>query len=134
MKLFQAESKKRNGINLTALVDILFLLIIFFAVSTQFTNQSAIGINLPESKTSSQVSIESKLIIIVQNDETLIINGQIVSWDAVGAIIKKDKYDRSQKVILNIDKMVVHGKVIKLLDVLKLNGFKKVVFGTYGSS
>ena len=134
MKLFQAESKKRNGINLTALVDILFLLIIFFAVSTQFTNQSAIGINLPESKTSSQVSIESKLIIIVQSDETLIINGQIVSWDTVGAIIKKDKYDRSQKVILNIDKMVVHGKVIKLLDVLKLNGFKKVVFGTYGSS
>jgi biopolymer transport protein ExbD len=134
MKLFQAESKRRNGINLTALVDILFLLIIFFAVSTQFTNQSAIGINLPESKTSSQVSIESKLIIIVQSDETLIINGQIVSWDTVGAIIKKDKYDRSQKVILNIDKMVVHGKVIKLLDVLKLNGFKKVVFGTYGSS
>lgn len=134
MRLFQGDSRKRNGINLTALVDILFLLIIFFAVSTQFTNQSAIGINLPESKTSSQVSIESKLIIIVQNDETLLINGQIIDWNKIGVIIKKEKYDRSQKVILNIDKKVVHGKVVKLLDVLKLNGFKKVVFGTYGSS
>jgi len=134
MKLFQIEAKKRNSINLTALVDILFLLIIFFAVSTQFTNQRAIGINLPESKTSSQVSIESKLIVIVQNDETVLINGQIINWDAVGSIIKQKKYDRSQKVILNIDKKVMHGKVIHLLDILKLNGFKKVVFGTYGSS
>ena len=134
MKLFQIEVKKRNSINLTALVDILFLLIIFFAVSTQFTNQRAIGINLPESKTSSQVSIESKLIVIVQNDETVLINGQVISWDKIASIITQKKYDRSQKVILNIDKMVVHGKVIKLLDVLKLNGFKKVVFGTYGSS
>lgn len=125
--------KKRTHINITALVDILFLLIIFFAVSTQFTNQRSIGVDLPQSKSGNTISTLRKLMIIMKEGEIVLINGLPVQWDRVRETISEGDFDRTQKVILNIDKRISHGKVIRLLDILKLQKFKKVVFGTYAS-
>lgn len=133
MKLF-IPGKRRTQINLTALVDVLFLLIIFFAVSTRFTDQQAIDVDLPETVTSNTVSTSEKLIIIMRDDDELFINGKLLKWKKVRKEIQDTKYDRDQKVVLNIDKKISHGKVISLLDLLKTNNFKKVVFGTYGKS
>ena len=132
MKLFESR-KRKSGINLTTLIDILFLLIIFFSVSSKFTNQKAISINLPKSKSSSGVSTASRLVVGVQEDN-LYINGEKISFLQMQKELESGHYDRSQKVILNIDKAVTHGKVIKLLDLFKLNQFNKVVFGTDGNS
>ncbi len=125
--------KKRTNINITALVDILFLLIIFFAVSTQFTNQRSVGVDLPQSKTGNTVSILHKLMIVMKEGEVVLINGKPVRWEMVKQTISEGEFDKTQKVILNIDKRISHGKVIRLLDILKLQQFKKVVFGTYAS-
>jgi biopolymer transport protein ExbD len=132
MKLTEL-NKKRTQINITALVDILFLLIIFFAVSTQFTNQRSIGVDLPQSKTGNTVSTLRKLMIVMKEGEVVLINGKSVPWEKVTQTINAGEFDRTQKVILNIDKGISHGKVIGLLDILKLQQFKKVVFGTYAS-
>jgi len=132
MKLIEFH-KKRTHINITALVDILFLLIIFFAVSTQFTNQRSIGVDLPQSRTGITVSTLRKLMIIMKEAEVVLINDIPVHWDKVNKTIIEGEFDRTQQVILNIDKRITHGKVIRLLDILKLQKFKKVVFGTYAS-
>ncbi len=132
MKRFET-GRRRSGINLTALIDILFLLIIFFSVSTQFANQKAIGINLPESKSSSSVATTSNLVIIVRDGEELFMNGKRFGWDRVAEELQSGQYDRSRKVVLNIDRDITHGKVVRLLDILKLNRFRKIVFGTYGN-
>lgn len=133
MKIFSTQ-KRKTQINLTALVDVLFLLIIFFTVSTRFTNQQAIQVDLPQSVNSNTVSTSEKLIIIMHEEEQLFINGEIYGWNEVGAELQKKKYARDQRVILNIDKKISHGKVVGLLDFLKTYQFKKVVFGTYGES
>lgn len=133
MKLFE-QTQKRTHINLTALVDVLFLLIIFFSVSTRFTNQQAIDVDLPETKTSSTISTTEKLVILMRDEDEVFLNGQLFKWNRVEAEISKEVYNRKEKVILNIDKRIRHGKVIELLDILKDNRFTKVVFGTYGQS
>ncbi len=133
MKLF-SQKKRKTQINLTALVDVLFLLIIFFSVSTRFTDQQAINVDLPETVTSSTVSTSEKLILIMQDEKELFINGKLVQWEEVSNEIANKVYDRNQKVILNIDEKISHGKVVSLLDILKLHQFKKVVFGTYDRS
>ncbi len=133
MKLF-SQKKRKTQINLTALVDVLFLLIIFFSVSTRFTDQQAINVDLPETVSSNTVSTSEKLIIFMQEEQSLFINGKLVQWNNVAREIEKEKYDRKQKVILNIDKKISHGKVVTLLDFLKIHQYKKVVFGTYDRS
>jgi len=126
--------RRRTYINLTALIDILFLLIIFFSVSTRFTNQQAIGVDLPKSETSTTQSTAEKLVIILQKENRLFLNGKLIEWENVGEELGQAQYDRSQKVILNIDKAVSHGDVVRLLDILKRHQFKRVVFGTYGKT
>lgn len=133
MQLFPIK-KRKTQISLTALVDVLFLLIIFFSVSTRFTNQQAIQVDLPQSVNANTVSTSQKLIIIIHEEEALFINGELFTWEQVASELEKGKYDRNQKVILNIDKTISHGKVVGLLDLLKTNRFTKVVFGTYGQS
>ncbi|MCG8335944.1 MAG: biopolymer transporter ExbD [Proteobacteria bacterium] len=133
MKLFTT-TKRKTGINLTALVDVLFLLIIFFSVSTRFTNQQAIQVDLPQTENSNTISTTEKLIIIMRDENEVFINGALFQWKVVHSEIEKPKYDRTQKVILNIDKKITHGKVVGLLDLLKTHQYKKVVFGTYGES
>lgn len=125
--------KRKTTINLTALIDVLFLLIIFFSVSTRFTNQQAIDVDLPKTISSNTVSTSQKLLIIMRTENELFINGSPHRWEDVAKEIQKEKYDRNQKVILNIDQKISHGRVVNLLDQLKLGNFKKVVFGTYGN-
>ena len=123
--------RKRTVINLTALIDVLFLLIIFFAVTTRFVNQKAIGIQLPEAKKSGSITTASKLVILMDQEEHLFFNDRELTWDEAVKVMKEEKYDRSKKVILNIDRSVSHGKVIQLLNKLKLAKYTKVAFGTY---
>ena len=123
--------RKRTVINLTALIDVLFLLIIFFAVTTRFVNQKAIGIRLPEAKKSGAITTASKLVILMSQQDRLFFDGKEFTWDEAKKELKENKYDRSKKVILNIDRSVPHGKVIHLLDMLKLAKFTKVAFGTH---
>ncbi len=129
MRLDQAKTR-RTSINLTALIDVLFLLIIFFSVSTQFTNQQAVEIKLPKSDTSQAVSTSSRLIILMKSKEELLLNGEPVLADSLAQRLAGKEFDRKKKVILNIDNAVTHGQVIWLLDALKRNHFQKVAFGT----
>lgn len=132
MRLVTSERKKTH-INLTALIDILFLLIIFFAVSTQFGDQKAIGLDLPKTSSASSVVTSSKLVVIMRTEGELFINGQKLPWDKIPQVLKAKSFDRKKKVILNIDKKISHGTVVKLLDILKQNQFERVAFGSYGS-
>ena len=129
MKLDQAKPRK-TGINLTALIDILFLLIIFFSVSTQFTNQQAVEIKLPKSQSSQSVSTSSRLVILMKSKAEILVNGQPMTAEALALQLGGESFDREKKVILNIDHGVTHGEVIWLLDQLKKNRFQKVAFGT----
>jgi biopolymer transport protein ExbD len=131
MKL-TAPRHRKVSINLTALIDILFLLIIFFAVSTQFAHQRSIAVDLPESETSSPATGGKALVITMSKIDKLFINGVPVHIDALNDAIALEAYDRSRRVILNVDRTIPHGHVIRLLDVLKLHQFKKVAFGTDG--
>ena len=121
---------RRTSINLTALIDVLFLLIIFFSVSTQFTNQQAVEIKLPSSDTSKAVSTSSRLVILMKSKDELLLNGESVAANSLEVRLSGKEFDREKKVILNIDQSVTHGQVIWLLDALKRNHYQKVAFGT----
>lgn len=129
MKIVEAK-KRRTEINLTALIDVLFLLIIFFSVSTKFANQEAVPIDLPKAKTAEGLSVQTRLEVSMKTDSKIWLNGSPVTWEEMPEALDNPLFDRSQKVVLNIDQAVPHGKVIELLDLLRAEEFKKVAFGS----
>lgn len=130
MKITESRRRK-TSINLTSLIDILFLLIIFFTLTTQFTNQKGVAIRLPQAKSAANVTITEKMVVMVDSKNRLYLNGKQFTWDQVQQELESTQYDRAKSVVLNIDESIAHGKVIALLDLLKRNQFKKVVFGTH---
>ena len=133
MKLLEP-NRRRTNINLTSLIDILFLLIIFFAVSTQFLDQRGFRLELPKSKNADKVSATRKLVILFPVEDQLLINGEVYTWKELENELNKKEYDREENVILNVDQSISHGSVIRLMDLLKSHEFKKVAFGTRHTS
>jgi len=112
--------KRRESItpDITPLIDVVFILLIFFIVSSVFKKeQLALALNLPSS-TAKQLEVEIKQLNIEVSTTSIAFMGEVVSLaildDKLSNIIKKDK-----PVIVRIDKDVRYEKIVKILDILQ---------------
>lgn len=123
-----------SKLNLTPLIDVVFLLLIFFMVSTTFEKQAKLKIELPEASVkpapSEQqdlvISISQKGVFFVNNNE--LVNAQNQSLKNALQQIVKDA--RDMPVIIRADANVAHKHVIMAMDVLGTMGFSQVSMAT----
>jgi biopolymer transport protein ExbD len=124
------KTKHKAGLNLTSLIDVLFILIIFFAVSSTFLEQPGIELKLPEAQ-SGNTQLIDKVIINVDQDGNIYLNDKPVQLDALAEQVKKLNEKREEKsVTLNADANVRHGTVISIMDALRRDGIYKIVIAT----
>jgi len=129
MKLLEKPSKK-IGINLTPLIDVLFILIIFFTVSSTFLEQPGIELKLPEAE-SSQSHTAQKVIVYVDNDENIFLNDDPVEIENVAKAVESLISAQTDKsVVLHADEDVSHGIIINVMDLLRKQGIYKIVIST----
>ncbi len=141
------------SLNLAPLIDVVFLLLIFFMVTTSFTQDRAIDLTLPEA-TSQQVQppeftiniTVSKLDeIIVESDQTRFsgISGQENRQTLKEKIrLAIEQLERANPaltgtlptVIIEADKHASHGRVIELMDVISQMGISKIQFAVVPTS
>lgn len=117
-------------LNITPLIDVLFILIIFFAVSSTFLEQPGIKLSLPKAKKTDLQRIEKAILFITSNQELMFMDKEI-SMENLGPILK-DAMNQSldRALIVNADKAVQHGFVVKIMDLARQNGVQKLVIAT----
>lgn len=124
-KYFRARRTRTSmsEISLTPLIDTALTLLIIFMVATPMLHNS-IKINLPDGKTKEAAAISEELIVTIMDNGTLFFNGMSVTQDNLIPTVKqamaKSKKDRP--VFVKADKMVNYGKVIQVVDQLKMVG------------
>jgi biopolymer transport protein ExbD len=124
------KAKRKVALNLTSLIDVLFILIIFFAVSSTFLEQPGIELKLPEAQ-SGNTQIIDKVIINVDRDGNIFLNDKPVQLDILAQQVKALNENRDEKsVTLNADSSVKHGTVISIMDKLRREGIYKIVIAT----
>lgn len=129
MKLLD-KAPKKVALNITPLIDVLFILIIFFTVSSTFLEQPGIELTLPDAQTS-QAHTAQKVIIYVDKDENIYLNDHMIPIDSLASRTVNLIKDQSEKsVILRADKTVEHGTVIHIMDILRKNKIYKIVIST----
>lgn len=122
--------KHKVKLDITSLVDVLFILIIFFTVSSTFLEQPGIQLKLPKAKTARGHTIQ-KIIIYVDENKNIFLNDHLVSIKYLAEEIKKLASVQSDKgIVLKADARVTHGLVIKIMDILRQEGIYKVVVST----
>jgi len=129
MKL--TDNKKRKiTVNLTSLIDVLFILIIFFSVSSTFLEQPGIELKLPKAE-SSEAHTTQKVIIYVDDSENLFLNDEMVTINNLTDEVKNLVEAQSDNsIVLKADAGVSHGMVIQIMDLLRQQGIYKIVVST----
>ncbi|NPA14971.1 MAG: biopolymer transporter ExbD [Deferribacteres bacterium] len=109
------------------MTDIVFLLLIFFMVSTQFINfQRRLNINLPESKAGT-VSVKKKEYVIeITRNKEIYLNGKKIDLTTLEALIKSEKNIAERSALIRADKNLPYGFVIKVLGILKANNINDI--------
>lgn len=112
-------SRETTTPDLTPLIDVVFLLLIFFMVSTVFKkDELALLLNLPSSETSEKTAQKMKSITIEINKEEVAFNGKKLKSEELEGPISEIQ-NKKVPVFLRVDEAVEYKKVVKVLDLLK---------------
>jgi biopolymer transport protein ExbD len=131
MKLTKKSSKKLLALNLTSLIDVLFILIIFFAVSSTFLEQPGIELKLPEAESSESYTTQ-KIILYIDKSNNLFLNDQLITINTmIEEMNKLGKISAENSIVLKADKEVTHGEIIRIMDILRKNKYYKIVISTH---
>jgi biopolymer transport protein ExbD len=114
-----------GGIDLTPIVDVVFNLLIFFAVTLSFAATSGgINVNLPSATSADPVEAEQITVNMTQ-DGKLFYNDQDVDINGLAARLKEVK-NKESIIIIRADNTVPHGKVVQVMDTVKAEGLSKI--------
>jgi len=113
---FRREDRSEVTINIAPLVDVVFLLVIFFAVSTTFLERSGIELTLPSSSSSVEKPPE-QLTVWLSKDGTIAVGSDEVTIEQLQARLEADLAAMSDKrVVLRADEATEHGRVVQVMD------------------
>jgi len=125
MKFRQAR-RELPALNLTPLIDIVFLLLIFFMVTTTFSRETRLLVSLPEASGSPESSIES-IEVSVDREGSYAINGRRLINSEVESLVRglelESGGDVSRVVVLVADSEVRHQAVVSAMEAIGRAGF-----------
>ena len=117
-------------VNVTSFIDVLFVLLLFFMVSTTFVNQPAMSLDLPKA-VHSQGTRQPGLIVYVDQNGVIHLNDEPVDDALLDSALRSRLVDSEDKaVVLKADSRVSHGTVVHVLDIIKGAGVVKLTIAT----
>ena len=122
-------------IDLTSLIDVVFLLLIFFMVSTTFERQAALKVDLPEASAVSDPDTQpERLELVIDSEGRMFLNDrQLVNSQRetlVAAFNEAAGSDRGLPLVLRADRMTPHHFVVTTMDVAAQLGFTNLSIAT----
>lgn len=134
MKL-NLRARAEPEVNLTSLIDVVLLLLIFFMVSTSFVKESQISITLPEADSESAVSeVPEQLEIMITEQGTYLVNGrELVNSRPEtirNALQTVSNGDTSLPLTISADANARHQRVVTAMDVAGRLGFTRISIAT----
>ncbi len=134
---FRTKEIEQVDVNITPLIDIVFILLIFFMVSTTFKQEFEVGLELPEASSNNMLRDKSIEITINANGEFFVNRQQLVNTQVVTikrALEKIAGDARDFPIIISADAKATHQSVIAAMDAARQLGFAKLNFSTQQTS
>jgi len=119
---FRRTSSTPVVINIAPLVDVVFLLVIFFAVSTTFLETAGLELNLPTSSSSAESSPQ-EITVAVSSDGLVYLEGELMTEERLATELRDRLAARDEKlVLLRADEKTPHGTVVRIMDLAREAG------------
>jgi|WetSurMetagenome_2_1015567.scaffolds.fasta_scaffold710796_1 biopolymer transport protein ExbD len=127
LSLGRQRDDKQVEINMSPMVDMTFLLLIFFLVTTTFVKESGVDVNRPVASTTESKE-NTNIVIGVTKDGMIYIENQIIDIRSVRSRMERFKSEMPDgNVVITADKDSLFGVAIEVLDQVRMAGIKNVV-------
>jgi len=134
MKLRQTSGEDEPAVNLTPLIDVVFILLIFFMVSTTFQRESEIKIELPEASSKPVEEKEELLEILIDVEGHYFIDGQQVvntELETLKTAIRKFLGEQTEMpVVIRADRNTPYEAVVRAMDATAQLGLLEMSLAT----
>lgn len=132
---FRRTRRRGSGINLTPLIDVVFLLLIFFMVSTTFTRETRLAVELPEAEGEPlSEELPETIEVMVDEDGTYAVNGKTLvnrKIDTIMTALKlESRADMTIPITITADAEASHRAVVTVMDAAGRLGFSRLSFST----
>ena len=119
-----------DALNLTPMIDCVFLLLIFFMVTTVFKQPYTLVVELPEAQ-QAQVVEEKKLVASISADGRMEINRVPVDLSTIDQVLRREQQGtRSLTLVVRTDKETRHKHLLDLFEAAKRVGIEKIPLAT----
>ena len=119
--------KKKLRINIIPLIDIIFLMLVFFMLATNFSEKREISLSIKK-QTTDNSSNQNNLIIKIKNDEFYLIDEPLKKKELEKEILKLTNSNKFENIVILNDENSKLQQLISLLDLLKTNNINNVTF------
>lgn len=128
---FRRRHPEPPRVDLTPMVDVVFLLLIFFMISTTFVETPGLSINLPKSAAHQIKQKNKEVRVYLRADGTIFLEQEQIAMDALTAELQSYSEQAADTTfLLMADKDTLHGRVVQLMDVARSAGFTRLAIAT----
>ena len=127
---FERGKKIRIHLDITPLIDIVLLLLVFFMLTANFIMQPGIKITLPQTVTAKPQE-EENIIVFITEDNKIFLNDREIDIDELKDALEEELKTAEKKiVILKADEKINLGLAVKVMDIAKEAGTENLVIST----
>ena len=127
-----SDDSNEASIDISPLMDCVFILLIFFIVTTTFVEETGVEVDKPQAASSVQLEKTSILIALTSNGE-VVYGGRQIGLSGVRPLVKRMLQKEDVPVIIQADAAAQSGLLVRLIDEAKLAGATKVSLATQKS-
>lgn len=124
-----SDDTSEAGVDISPLIDCVFILLIFFIVTTTFVEETGVEVDKPQAASSVQLEKTSILLAITDKGE-IVYGGREIGIAGVQPLVKRMMQKEEVPVIIQADQHVQSGLLVRVIDEAKLAGAEKVSIAT----
>ncbi|MGD8525557.1 MAG: biopolymer transporter ExbD [Thioalkalispiraceae bacterium] len=126
MKRLYRQNEEESNIDITPMLDIVFIMLIFFVVTTSFVKESGIDVNRPTASTSERKET-GNILVAISDDNNVWIDKRRVDPDAIRPNIERLHAENpGGAVVIQADKQSTSGLLVKVMDQIRLAGVSNI--------
>ena len=128
---FYHPNTKTLKFDLTPLVDVVFQLLIFFMLTTTFINvESGVKVDLPSGDFAA-VKEQMNIVVTITENNVIYINNHLIDPNSLAERLQEEiKGNSNPLVVLEADQNITHGKVVRVMDLIKKGGAERIAIAT----
>jgi len=129
---FRSRTEQTPTIELTPLIDVVFLLLIFFMISTTFVSRTGLQVQVPQAQATQANPEQARVEVMVTEDGTYLVDGQDIPAEAdLAGLLRRQVANKDQPLlVIRADRNAKHGAVVAAMDAGKAIGLTRIAIST----